>query len=133
MLCMHTVISFFFNLRFCFFREHSNDLSANQIVCLGSGIFRNATLVSGLRESAGSGEDVGAHAETCITQMGLFLDVLKTKGERTQLEGVTRECLRMNKSLVPFKARSWARRKGESFCCFVFVLWLQGICCDCHW
>lgn len=39
-------------------------------------------------------------------QVELFLEVLKTERDKIQLEGMIRECLVMNKSLIHIEARS---------------------------
>lgn len=44
--------------------------------------------------------------------MESFLEVLKTKGDITQFEGIIKECLMMNRSLVYSEAKSWTRRAG---------------------
>lgn len=46
------------------------------------------------------------------SQMESFLEVLKTKGDITQFEGIIRKCLMMNRSLVHSEAKSWTRRTG---------------------
>lgn len=44
--------------------------------------------------------------------MESFLEVLKTKGDITQFEGIIKECLMMSRSLVYSEAKSWTRRAG---------------------